>query len=375
VVGGSEAVSAEVAAGLASRGWEVEVLTTCAVDHYTWENSLPEGPSEEDGLLVRRFPTVRGLSRVGDRAQDLIERGIVPSLDEQISWIGLRFRVPDLFHHLLQHGHEFDAVVFSPYLFWTTAVCLRAAPDRAVVIPCLHDETYARLDLFRPVLADPAAVWFLSEPEHDLAHRLGAVADHHVVTGAGVHVPVSYDPDGFRERHGIRRPFVLYAGRRESGKGWDWLVDAFGLAVKAGIELDLVTIGVGPVEVPHDLTGRIIDVGFVSPAERDNAFAAAAAYIQPSLMESFSRSVMEAWLAGTPVLATAHGEVVAWHCARSGGGMLFAEASELVEQLRVVADSPAEARSMAERGRDYVLTQYSWDAVLDRMEASLRGLT
>lgn len=55
VVGGSEALSREIALGLAGRGWEVEVLTTCAVDHYTWENALVPGASEEDGVTVRRF--------------------------------------------------------------------------------------------------------------------------------------------------------------------------------------------------------------------------------------------------------------------------------------------------------------------------------
>jgi len=374
VVGGSEAVCAEIALGLSSRGWDVEVLTTCAVDHFTWANALPEGASEENGLLVRRFPTVRDPSRVARRAQDSIEGDEVPSLDEQISWLGFQFRAPDLFHHLLQHSQEFDAVVFSPYLFWNTSVCLRAAPERSVVVPCLHDETYARLDVLRPVLSDPAAVWFLSEPEHELAHSLGDVSEHHVVTGAGVDVPSSYDPEGFRARHGIERPFVLYAGRREGGKGWHWLLDAYELAVKAGVELDLVTIGAGEVHVPAGLAGRVLDLGFVSAAERDDAFAAAAAYVQPSRMESFSRSVMEAWLAGTPVLATADGAVVAWHCKRSGGGLLFDGAEELVEQLLSLSRSPAEARSMAERGRSYVLAEYSWDVVLDRMETSLRKI-
>jgi len=374
VLGGSEAVSAEIAMGLAARGWDVEVLTTCAVDHFTWENSLPEGPSEEDGLLVRRFPTVREPSQVGRRAQDLIERDVIPSLDEQITWLGFQFRVPALFHHLLRHGREFDAVVFSPYLFWTTAVCLRAAPERSVVVPCLHDETYARLDVFRPVLSDPAAVWFLSEPEHELAHRLGPVADHHVVTGAGVHVPSSYDPESFRARHGVSRPFVLYAGRREHGKGWQWLLEAFEFAVEAGIGLDLVTIGVGKVDVPAALAGRVIDLGFLSASERDDALAAALAYVQPSRMESFSRSVMESWLAGTPVLATSEGEVVAWHCKRSGGGLLFSSREDLAEHLRALEASPSLSGSLAERGRDYVLSEYSWDTVLDRMEASLRGL-
>jgi glycosyltransferase involved in cell wall biosynthesis len=371
VVGGSEAVSAEAAAGFASRGWEVEVLTTCAVDHFTWENALPEGTGEEEGILVRRFATVREPSRVALRAQEHIAGGVHPSLDEQITWLSLQFRVPGLFHHLLAHGDEFDAVVFSPYLFWTTVVGLRTVAERAVVMPCLHDEVYAHLEVFRHVLADPAAVWFLSEPEHALGHRLGPVASHHTVTGAGVHVPDGYHPEEFKRRHGLGRPFVLYAGRRETGKGWDWLVDVFASAVRAGVELDLVTIGVGEVEVPVELEGRLVDLGLVSASERDDALAAAVAYIQPSRMESFSRSVMESWLARTPVLATADGEVVAWHCERSGGGLLFSDGDELVALLQKLSEDRSEARALAERGRRYVVEQYSWEAVLDRMEQSV----
>ncbi len=374
VVGGSESVSREAAIGLAGRGWAVEVLTTCAVDHFTWINVLDVGPSEEDGLVVRRFPTVLDHSRVALHAEQNIQRGCSPSYDAQISWLGVHFRCPGLFHYLVAHGAEYDAVVFSPYLFWSTTVGMQAVPGRAVVMPCLHDEPYAYLEVLRPVLAEAESVWFLSEPEHELAHRIGPVASRHLVTGAGVHVPASYDAEGFCARNGIRRPFVLYAGRRESGKGWDWLLESFVTAVTHhGVELDLVTIGVGEVDPPAEIAGRVVDLGFIDANERDNAFAAAAAYVQPSIMESFSRSVMESWLAGTPVLARADGAVVAWHCRRSGGGRLFADQDELARALKWVSDAPDEARAMAERGRSYVLAQYTWDAVLDRMEADLRA--
>src|SRR4029079_3496257 len=43
IVGGSEAVMREAAHGLARRGWDVEVLTTCARDHYTWRNQFEPG--------------------------------------------------------------------------------------------------------------------------------------------------------------------------------------------------------------------------------------------------------------------------------------------------------------------------------------------
>jgi glycosyltransferase involved in cell wall biosynthesis len=314
-------------------------------------------------------------SQVALKAQLEVAAGRMPTLDEQISWISFRFQVPELFHFLVRNSNRYDAIVFSPYMFWTTAVCLPAVAERAVSMPCLHDESYARLDVLRPVLSMPALAWFLSEPEHQLAHTLGPVTANHTVTGAGVHVPTHYNPEGFRKRHGLHRPFLLYAGRREPEKGWNWLVDAFASAVKqSGMEVDLVTIGVGPVEPPDGMADRVIDLGFLDSDERDSAFAAATAYVQPSRMESFSRTIMEAWLAGTPVLALAQSEVVAWHCQRSGGGLTFSDEQDFASCLSSVLSDPVERAALAERGRQYVVDEYSWNVVLDRMEADLKGL-
>jgi glycosyltransferase involved in cell wall biosynthesis len=379
VFGGSEAVTREAAFGLAERGHEVEVITTCALDHYSWANEMPEGLSEENGLTVRRFPVARYPSRPALRAQLSIQAGQIPDLDHQVSWMGFLFSVPGLFEHLLREGQGYDAVIFSPYLFWTTSVCVPVVAERAVVIPCLHDETYARLNVLRPVLAEPAQVWFLSGPEHDLAHQLGPVAASHTVTGAGVPVPSRYDPSGFMKRHGLKRPFVLHAGRREDGKGLDWLLEAYRSGVLEGdLDLDLVSIGKGEfggaLRVPVSMAHRIIDLGFVADEERDNAFAAATAYVQTSRVESFSRTIMEAWLAGTPVIASDQSEVVAWHCRRSQGALMFSDAAELADQLRLVAAQPEVASDLAAAGRRYVMENYTWPTVLDQMEANLRSV-
>jgi glycosyltransferase involved in cell wall biosynthesis len=375
VVGGSEAASRQVALGFAARGWHVEVLTTCAVNHYTWANDLKEGMTVEDGLRVRRFENIFQSSEAGYRAQMKIQAEILPTIDEQVAWLSWRFTVPDLFEHLLRHGAEYDAIMFSPYMFWTTTVCQPAVSDRAVAMPCLHDEFYARLDVVRPVLADAARVWFLSEPEHELAHRLGPLAPDHTVTGLGVHVPSGYEPDRFRRRHGLTRPFILFAGRRAPEKGWHWLVDQFADAThEHGLDLDLVTMGAGDIDPRSDIASRVIDLGLVSAEDRDDAMAAAVAYVQPSRMESFSLSVMESWLAGTPVLAIEGSEVVGWHCRRSGGGRIFADGTELAAILHELTADPGARAEMAARGRNYVLENYAWPVVLDRMERDLETL-
>lgn len=375
VVGGSEAVSQEIAVGLAGRGWDVEVLTTCATDHYSWENALPPGASWERGVVVRRFPTIHQWSETSRRAQLQIQAGEVPPLDEQISWLGWPFTVPALYEHLLRRGDEYDAFVFSPYLFWTTTVCLPGVADRAVSIPCLHDETYARLDVTRPALSAPARVWFLSEPEHRLAHRIAPLPAAHLVTGAGVEIPDEYHPESFRARYHLERPFLAYIARREPEKGWDWLLELYiQMAAAGGPEVDLVTAGVGKISVPAELRGRVHDLGRLSDDERNDCMAAALAYVQPSRMESFSRTTMEAWLAGIPVIAVDDGEVVAWHCERSGAGLLFRDATSLAHAVARLVDQPEVAAELGERGRRYVIENYRWEVVLDSMESDLEAM-
>jgi glycosyltransferase involved in cell wall biosynthesis len=376
IVGGSEAVMREAAQGLARRGWDVEVLTTCARDHYTWENEFPAGTTTDEDVVVHRFPVERPhAKRSRGRIEERIVAGDPVSAKQQRTWLDGLFRVPELFRRLVVTADRYDALILSPYLFWTTVTAATIAPDRTIVMPCLHDEPYAYLDVLRPVLSDVARLWFLSEPEHQLAHRIAQLPAHEV-TGAGVHVPEQYRPEKFLERHGIERPFILFAGRRERGKGWDWLGNAFHFAIQQyDVPFDLVAIGVGPAGAPVDTSGRVNILGYLDHDEVADAFAAATAYIQPSTNESFSRTIMESWLAGTPVLASAGSEVLQWHCDRSGGGLTFDDEFELAQCLSFLAAAPGNAEMLARAGREYVLANYRWDVVLDAMEASLRELT
>jgi glycosyltransferase involved in cell wall biosynthesis len=377
VVGGAEAMLGEIAHGLAHRGWDVDVLTTCARDHFTWANEFEPGVASDGPVAVHRFPAVVSTAR---RERAACNAAIVArepiDLDAQMRWMNDDVRVPRLFDHLVDHGRSYRAVVFAPYLFWPAFAGAQLIADRAVLVPCLHDEPEAHLEIFQPLFAGVRGLWFLSEPEAALAGRIFPTLAEHRVVGSGVRVPSRYDPDGFRRRHGIDGRFVLYVGRRERGKNWDELLTAFGAAVaRHPLPFTLVTIGSSDVNVPSALAGRVVDLGVVSDDERDDAFAAADAYLQPSAYESFSRTMMEAWLAGTLVVANGAADVSRWHCERSGAGLVYDDAAELEQCLRFVAEAPNSARAIAKSGRDYALTVASWDAVLDRIEASLADWT
>jgi glycosyltransferase involved in cell wall biosynthesis len=377
VVGGSEAVMAEAARGLVDRGHEVELLTTCARSHFSWENEFEPGSSVDRGMTVRRFSTVAAKSRlIAGELERRVQRSERLSEAEEVAWVNGRFRVPDLYLYLVANHHRYDAIVLSPYLFWSTIYGADVAPEKTIVMPCLHDESYAYLQVVAKTLTSSAGIWFLSEPEHQLGHRIApGMSSHHPVVGAAVNLPASYDPAGFRERHGLVRPFVLYAGRREDGKGWRQLLSGFAACLVGNdLSFDLVTVGVGAPNVPEGMSSRVIDLGFMDSDELPNAFAAAEAMIQPSVNESFSRTMMESWLAGTPVIANAQGEVITWHCERSGGGLTYNDDLEFAQCLRFIAEAPKAAAALAERGREYVLANYTWEIVLNNMEHSLQAL-
>lgn len=376
VAGGAEMVVGELGQGLSRRGWDVDIVTSSARDLYTWKNELPEGESRQDGLRVLRFRTVVGPDRrERNRIGNLVGAGAPVALADQYRWMNAGVRVPGMHEFLVDHASEYRALVFAPYLFWTTFACADIAPERTILLPCLHDEPEARLDIFKPIFEGSRGIWFQTDPERDLARRLFRLPARTAVVGSGIHPPARHDPEGFRRRHGIDGDFLFFAGRREWGKGWPELLTHLDFACsELPSPVLLVTCGVGAIgPVPPNV--RVVDLGYLSDDERSNAMAAASVYVQPSARESFSRTIMEAWLAGTAVVANAGSAVVAWHCSRSGAGLVYRDRYEFTECLRLLLERPETRRAMACRGREYVLGNYRWEDVLERVERAIEEWT
>jgi glycosyltransferase involved in cell wall biosynthesis len=377
IIGGAEIVLRQLAMGLQERGWEVEVLTTAALDYFTWRNELPVGVAVEDGLTVRRFEAVKSTS--GRERNDIGMRmfgGEQIPLAEQERWLNDDVRIPGLYQHLLTRGSEYRAIVFGPYLFWPSVACSQVHPTRSVLWTCLHDEPYAYQSIFKPVLSGVAGLFLQTEPEHELAHSIFPQLAPHDVVGCGVEVPAAYDPERFRKKFGISEPFLLYAGRREGAKGWDELLQMFARSVVGRqLPFHLVTMGAGDVNPPAAVADRVHDLGFLSEEDRNDAYAAASAYIQPSRYEAFSRTIMESWLAETPVIGVGQGGVVRYHIERSRAGIVYDDGFEFEEALVFLANHPEPAAALGRAGRSYVLDNYQWEDVLTRVEQSLVSWT
>jgi glycosyltransferase involved in cell wall biosynthesis len=373
VLGGAETVVREIAERLHARGYAVEILTTCAVDHHTWENHYAPGMAYVNGILVHRFGVQRGNIKRQRALGELIGAGAATSLEEQETWLNEGFRSSGLFHYLLDHHDRYHTIILTPYMFWTTYACAQIAPHKNVLRPCLHDEVFARLDIYKPIFRDARGIIFNTDPEAELARSLFELPQHFEVVGEGIDVPTDVDPERFRRKHGLDGEFVLYAGRREWGKNVDVLAEYFARYIHrtSREDLKLVLIGRGEVKIPKEIRHLVLDLGFVSDQEKHDAHAAATVVCQPSLWESFSRLVMEAWIGGTPVLAYDACEVTAHHVRTSEGGLLYSDATSFEVALSLLLEQAELREQMGENGREYVLARYRWNEVIDHLAASI----
>ena len=97
-------------------------------------------------------------------------------------------------------------------------------------------------------------------------------------------------------------------------------------------------------------------------------------FCQPSVNESFSIVLLEAWMAGTPALVHAACGVTRRHCADSGGGLWFRVYPEFEEALLLLLDKPELRAAMGAAGRAYVRREYAWENIDRRLFAALAGI-
>ncbi|MFN2223859.1 MAG: glycosyltransferase family 4 protein [Candidatus Promineifilaceae bacterium] len=376
IPGGAEALTRRTAGQMAAAGLPVEIITTTIRDFYAdWShNAHRPGITTIDGIPVRRFPVEARRADEFNRVNWRLTNGLEITSEEEQIFAEEMLRSPALLAFLADHRHEY-LYVFIPYLYPTTIQGLAVAPERSIVIPCLHDEGYAYLPSVREALSKARGLALLSRAEHALAARLLGPADRQarLIVGAGVEPQGSGDGDRFREKYGLDGPLMLYAGRREAGKNTPLLIDYWLRYVKSGgRQATLVLIGPGEITLPDasgDIGGEAIrDLGFVSRQDKLDAYAAATALCQPSTHESFSIVIMESWLARRPVLVHADCAVTVEHCRLANGGLYFADYREFAATTDYLFDHPAIAGQLGRQGRRYVLENFTPETVIGRFQ-------
>ena len=374
VTGGAETGARMLAERLvASYGWEVEVLTTCALDAMTWEDSFDPGTAEEAGVTVHRFASRAGRDRgFHDYSGPLLSHASQATLDEAERWIDLQGPVcPDVVDAAV--ASDADIVAFYPYLYYPTVRGLPRVGRRAVLHAAAHDEAPIRLPVFPEVFRSAGGLVFHTFGERRLVHHLFDVAERpQVVLGLGIDARPGDAPAARRAVGLGERPYVCSIGRVDDQKGSGALWRFF-LAYKERHPGPLALVLAGQVvDRPPDHP----DLVLTGPVDEDvkwGLLTGSSALVSPSAMESFSLVVVEAWSAGVPVLVNAQCAATVEHAVRSGGGLWYGGFAEFEAALSRLTTDGALACALAGAGRRYVDANFQWPVVLARYRSFLDG--
>ncbi len=374
ITGGSESLCRAVAERLTAY-YRVTVLTTCARDYVTWRNELPEGTERVNGVEVMRFRTEEERDLDAFNAFSDTLYGRPHSEAEEIIWLKRQGPyAPRLIAQLEACKDRFEAVLFFTYLYFPTYWGLKAAPERSILVPTAHDEPPLRFGIYDETFNAPRALAFCSEPEAELVRsRFHLRGGPTAVAGIGIETPAAPDVEGFRIRHDVRGPYLLYAGRIDAGKGCAELVefyDRYRRDCRGAAELLMI----GTLAMPLPRVPGVRYLGYLDEAEKFAAMAGARAVLCPSPYESLSIVLLEGFGLGTPALVSARSPVLKDHCVRSNGGLYYEDADQFVEALALLVGEPTLRDALGRNGRRYLQASYRWDLVIDRYRSLIEAV-
>ncbi len=170
------------------------------------------------------------------------------------------------------------------------------------------------------------------------------------------------------------RQIVFTVGRLVHEKGFHVLIEAIPRIVSEFPDTQFVIAGRGSEAAHLDKQANRIGVedyvclpGFISDEERDCLYLTAACAVFPSLYEPFGIVALEAMAAGCPIVVTHIGglrEVV--RHGQTGLTVYPNDVQSLVWGVLHILRDPAMAAARAEKARQVVESEFTWDAIASR---------
>lgn len=372
VVGGSESLAWHYAM-LLKNDYQVDILTTTAIDIRDWANALPAGDENRDGVSIHRFPVTIGriphwgalfrkLGRDFDRNLKHHEgtgkssRRLPWSIALQEEFIRTQGPYSEPLLKFLRDRHsEYKAILFTTYLYPTSYFGIFQVPvQTALLAPTLHDEMTAYLTAFKYAAHRAKSIVWLTKAEQEVGIKLWGELPGQVVA-------MSLETDS-REPARLENPYLIYCGRVDPNKGCIELFNYF-IEYKKQHPSNLRLLITGKDDMPVPSHSDIDFRGFVDDEEKLRLMAGAKMFVMPSGNESFSIVTLEAMAQRAPVLASEVSEVLVDHINESGAGSVYGDYETFAGALNELLGDEHKLARMGELGRQYVLSRFTRDQV------------
>lgn len=363
LVGGAEAMIANLSAGFRERGAATTILTA------QWQADWPP-TVEHQGVRVERLPQPR------------------------TRWLGT-WRYMRALKERLQAGAKQTDLIYVSMLKHDAYAAIRAARRLGIPVVLRAEGAGATGDVHWQLEANfgrrikrqcmRAAAFIAPSPaiERELI-AAGYPRDRIHFIPNGVPVPPPRDPAAREEvRSWLARSqpglyvhpgakLAVYTGRLHASKGLTHLVEAWHTVVRQDPTARLWLVGEGP-ERPQlvrlirelELNGNVVLAGAFDQV--DDLLAAADLFVLPSLEEGMSLALLEAMAAGLPLVATdIAGNRLLIDSEQQGLLVPTAAPEALARGIRRVLESPEQAASWGAAARARVECEFSLERCLAR---------
>ena len=143
------------------------------------------------------------------------------SITDELAWLDAEGPTsPALVAHIERHASTYDYLFFFSYRYHHSYHGIRAAADRAILVPTAERDPAIGLGIFPPIFRGVRGIMYNSHEERAMIQAVaGNEAVPGVVVGVGSEIPQDAVAERFRRTYDIRGPYVLYVGRIDENKG------------------------------------------------------------------------------------------------------------------------------------------------------------
>ncbi|WPO91503.1 glycosyltransferase family 4 protein [Chryseobacterium sp. HR92] len=399
--GGAE-LHARLLAEKLSGIYDIEIITTCAIEFEHWDNHYPEGIEIINDIKVRRFKTLKkdlkkfsGLSKTVRNLYKYYSRKLSVLNFPYLLYKRFKYNKKDfnfnewlevqgpfsndLIQFIKDKKEDYKAFIFFTYLYHPTNIGIREVADKSILIPTAHDEPQFYLDGYSQLFSLPKFIMYNTQIEKDFVEKVYPQAKKLKSEIAGIGFD-DYDvTSGILPQDLYQSKYFIYIGRIVEDKGCVMMIEYFkDFKEKYPEYRDVKLVLVGKNSLDEKITqgDDIILTGFVDHELKNALLANASALIMPSFYESLSLITLEAMLLKIPVIVNKNCDVLYSHIEKSETGKSFINSIEFSKALTFYLQQTQEdLMSEGNKAKNYVLKNYSWDTIINKFNSAIKSLS
>lgn len=364
--GGAEKLAYDYASIL-SESNDVTVCTSCAKDYVSWKNEFSKGETKENSIRILRFPVsqTRNMVRMNRILNQCLEKGDSVSDKEQFEFLKEQGPFcPDLVNYVTKEQHTYDIAILIGYLYYPVIASIPNLKIPFVIVPTFHDEPPFRLPMYRKTYSSHY-VYSFNAPEEISVYETYTNQKTNSYFLIGTYINDTITEANSLDLHSNQ---LITIGRIEPAKGYPELFEYFQNWKVFSNRTDITVKCLGSIssmETPKE--PLITFTGFVSEEEKISEIQKSFLLLNPSAFESFSISIMEAWIQKKAVLVNAKSTVMKGHCLRSQGGLYYSDSLSFQKTLDFLLENREIATRLGQNGREYVLANFSKEVIRKKL--------